>query len=226
MPNLREPDGSYTTLDDLVCGERSDGGRGGAGQMIHEYFLAQLMAGGRRRWSRSSPRSGTPRRRSRETVASVRAQSFADWELILVDDASTDGSRDLARALAAGDPRIRLIERAANGGAAAARNDGIRAARGRLIAFLDADDRWHPEKLARQTAFMAAGGHALVYSAYRRVAADGRRSASSGRRPGSSRDGAAPRQRHRLPDRGLRHARSSARSRCRRCAAARTTASG
>ena len=40
MPNLREPDGSYTTLDDLVCGERRDGGRGGAGQMIHEYFLA------------------------------------------------------------------------------------------------------------------------------------------------------------------------------------------
>ena len=47
-----------------------------------------------------------------ETVASVRAQSFADWELILVDDASTDGSRGLARALAAADPRIRLIERA------------------------------------------------------------------------------------------------------------------
>ena len=40
MPNLRNPDGSYTTLDDLVCGQRRDGGRGGAGQMIHEYFLA------------------------------------------------------------------------------------------------------------------------------------------------------------------------------------------
>lgn len=110
----------------------------------------------------------------RDTVASVRAQTLADWELILVDDASTDGSRDLARALAAGEPRIRLIERAANGGAAAARNDAIRAARGRLIAFLDADDRWYPEKLARQAAFMAAGGHAFVYSGYRRVAADGR----------------------------------------------------
>jgi teichuronic acid biosynthesis glycosyltransferase TuaG len=108
-----------------------------------------------------------------ETVASVRAQSLADWELLLVDDASGDGSRDLARALAAADPRIRLIERATNGGAAAARNDAIRAARGRLIAFLDADDRWYPDKLARQTGFMAAGGHGLVFSGYRRVATDG-----------------------------------------------------
>jgi len=99
------------------------------------------------------------------TVASVRVQSLPDWELLLVDDASTDGSRGLARGLAAADPRIRLIERATNGGAAAARNAAIRAARGRLIAFLDADDRWHPEKLARQAAFIAAGGHALVFSA-------------------------------------------------------------
>jgi len=108
-----------------------------------------------------------------ETVASVRAQSLGNWEILLVDDASTDGSRDLARGLAAADPRIRVIERESNGGAAAARNDAIRAARGRLIAFLDADDRWHPEKLARQAAVMAAGGHGLVFSAYRRVADDG-----------------------------------------------------
>jgi hypothetical protein len=109
-----------------------------------------------------------------EAVASVRAQTLADWELVLVDDASTDGGRDIARALAAADPRIRLIERATNGGAAAARNEAIRAAAGRLIAFLDADDRWHPEKLARQVAFMAAGGHALTFGAYRRIDAAGR----------------------------------------------------
>jgi len=106
-------------------------------------------------------------------VASVRAQSLGDWEMILVDDGSTDGSRALARGLAAADPRLRVLARADNGGAAAARNDGIRAARGRLIAFLDADDRWYPDKLARQTAFMAAGGHGLVFSGYRRVAPDG-----------------------------------------------------
>ena len=109
-----------------------------------------------------------------ETVASVRAQSLADWELLLVDDASTDGSRDLARALAAADPRIRLIERATNGGAAAARNDGDprrpRPAdrlprRRRPLAPGEArpPDRLHG----------GASGHAFVYSGYRRVAADG-----------------------------------------------------
>lgn len=108
------------------------------------------------------------------TVASVQAQTFGDWEMLLVDDASTDGSGAIARDLAARDPRIRVLARAGNGGAAAARNDAIRAARGRLIAFLDADDLWYPEKLARQVAFIAATGHGLVFSAYRRIGADGR----------------------------------------------------
>lgn len=108
------------------------------------------------------------------TVASVRAQGFADWELLLVDDASTDGSGPLARALAAADPRIRVLTLPENGGPAAARNAGIRAARGRYIAFLDADDLWRPQKLARQIGFMRAEGHALTFSAYRRIAADGR----------------------------------------------------
>jgi glycosyltransferase involved in cell wall biosynthesis len=110
----------------------------------------------------------------RETVASVAAQSLADWELLLVDDASTDGSLGLARALAAGEPRIRVIARGTNGGAAAARNEAIRAARGRFLAFLDADDRWYPEKLARQLDFMGREDHAFVFSGYRRVDAAGR----------------------------------------------------
>lgn len=108
-----------------------------------------------------------------ETVASVREQTFADWEMLLVDDGSTDGSRALAEALAAADPRIRLLVQEANTGAAAARNRAIRAARGRFIAFLDADDLWRPEKLARQVPVLAAG-HPLVFAAYRRIAADGR----------------------------------------------------
>ncbi len=107
------------------------------------------------------------------TVASVRAQTFPDWEMLLVDDGSTDGSRALAEALAAADPRIRVLAQGSNTGAAAARNRAIRAARGRYIAFLDADDLWRPEKLARQVPVLAAG-HLLVFSAYRRIAADGR----------------------------------------------------
>jgi teichuronic acid biosynthesis glycosyltransferase TuaG len=109
-----------------------------------------------------------------ETVASVRAQTRPDWELILVDDGSTDGSRALAESLAVADPRIRLLGWAGNRGAAAARNAGIRAARGRFIAFLDADDLWRPEKLARQIGLMEAEGHPFTFSAYARIDAAGR----------------------------------------------------
>ena len=100
----------------------------------------------------------------RETVASVQAQTLADWEMLLVDDGSTDGSRALAARLAAEEPRIRLLGWATTAGAAAARNAGIRAARGRFIAFLDADDRWQPEKLARQIALHGARGARLQSS--------------------------------------------------------------
>lgn len=109
-----------------------------------------------------------------EAAASVRAQTRGDWEHLLVDDGSTDGSRAAAAALAAADPRVRLLAWDDNRGAAAARNAGIRAARGRYIAFLDADDRWHPEKLARQVAYFERSGAGLVFSAYRRIDPAGR----------------------------------------------------
>jgi teichuronic acid biosynthesis glycosyltransferase TuaG len=110
-----------------------------------------------------------------ETVASVQAQSVGDWEMLLVDDGSTDGSRALAEALATTDPRLRVLGWSQNHGPAAARNAGIRAAQGRYIAFLDADDRWLPQKLARQLAVMEDKGEALVFSSYRRIDAKGRR---------------------------------------------------
>ncbi len=109
-----------------------------------------------------------------ETVASVLAQTRGDWEMLLVDDGSTDGSAALAERFAAADPRVRALRLDAPRGTAAARNAGIAAARGRYIAFLDADDLWRPEKLARQLAFMAAGGHVFAFSAYRRMDASGR----------------------------------------------------
>ena len=101
-------------------------------------------------------------------VASVQGQSRTDWELIIIDDASQDATADLARALAAADPRIVVLQQAQNGGAAQARNRGIRAARGRYIAFLDADDLWLPAKLDRQIAFMQATGAALSYTGFLR----------------------------------------------------------
>ena len=108
------------------------------------------------------------------SVASVQAQTLGDWELWLIDDASTDGSGALAAHLAAGDPRIRVLSLPANRGAAAARNAGLEQARGRYIAFLDADDLWQPDKLAAQLAHMAATGAAISFTGYSRADAEGR----------------------------------------------------
>ncbi len=89
-----------------------------------------------------------------EALASVRAQTFEDWDCWVVDDGSSDGSAEAVEAL--GDRRVRLI-RQANRGVSAARNRGLAAARAGLVAFLDSDDLWHPEKLARQVAVMEEG---------------------------------------------------------------------
>lgn len=93
-----------------------------------------------------------------DAVASVLAQTFTDYELIVVDDGSTDDTPEM---LACYGDRIRLI-RQANRGVSAARNTGIVAARGALIAFLDSDDLWLPHKLRAQTAFFAAN-HAAMW---------------------------------------------------------------
>ena len=104
-----------------------------------------------------------------EAVASVFAQTYEHWELLFVDDGSTDGSAEIACALAARHPeRLRYLEHAghANRGMSASRNLGIRDARGEFVALLDADDVWEPEKLARQVALLEAHPEAaLVYGA-------------------------------------------------------------
>jgi glycosyltransferase involved in cell wall biosynthesis len=87
-----------------------------------------------------------------KTIASVTAQTLSDWELVVVDDGSTDGGPALVRAL--GDARIRVVSQA-NAGVSAARNRGIELARADLIAFLDADDLWLPQFLAAILALQA-----------------------------------------------------------------------
>lgn len=91
-----------------------------------------------------------------ETLASVRAQTFRNFEVILWDSASIDGSGEAALSGAAGLPCFRYFRVAEPAPLGAARNDALARARGELVAFLDCDDLWHPEKLARQVARMRA----------------------------------------------------------------------
>jgi FkbM family methyltransferase len=82
-------------------------------------------------------------------VASARRQGYALWELIAVDDGSTDASLAVLRRLAAEDPRLRVLQLSSNGGVSAARNAGLREARGEWVAYLDCDDEFYPDHFAR-----------------------------------------------------------------------------
>ncbi len=99
-----------------------------------------------------------------EAIDSVRAQTFNEWELIVVDDGSTDGTATVVERSARRDGRIDYV-RAKQGGVSAARNLGIQKARGEFVAFLDDDDLWLPEKLTRQVQALGAHPHwAFVYT--------------------------------------------------------------
>ena len=101
-----------------------------------------------------------------ETIASVQAQEEKDWELLLVDDCSSDGSRQILENCAARDERIRPVYQPSNYGAAAARNRGVEEARGRYIAFLDADDLWKPKRLSAELAFLEKKQAGFVFCGY------------------------------------------------------------
>lgn len=102
-----------------------------------------------------------------ETLDSVIAQTFGDWECIAVDDASSDGTAGVLEDYARRDPRIRPRFLPRNGGAAASRNAGLAGLRGRYLAFLDADDLWEAEKLRLQVERLKATGAALSHTSYR-----------------------------------------------------------
>ncbi|THD78845.1 MAG: glycosyltransferase family 2 protein [Phenylobacterium sp.] len=97
------------------------------------------------------------------TLASLRAQTFADFEAIVVDDGSTDATAAIVREVAAADPRIRLI-RQANAGVAAARNRALAEARGRYVANLDADDLWRAQFLERTVDALEAAGEGAIFA--------------------------------------------------------------
>lgn len=106
-------------------------------------------------------------------MRSVLGQTLEDFEMIVVDDASTDGTADLVRQTAARDPRVRPLELPDRVGAAAARNRAIEAARAPWVAFLDDDDEWLSQKLERQVAALQTGGADLAYSPFIYVDASG-----------------------------------------------------
>lgn len=108
-----------------------------------------------------------------ETIESVLAQTYTDWEMIIVDDGSKDDSAEIVRGYADRDSRIRLIVQP-NGGSANARNHGIREAGGRYIALLDADDLWNPDFLSEQVAFLNEKKAAVVCSSYEHIDGDSR----------------------------------------------------
>ena len=92
----------------------------------------------------------------RQTLDSVLAQTYADYEVVLVDDGSSDGSHELLLRFAEEHPNFRVFRNADNRGAAFSRNRAVREAEGEYVAFLDADDLWTPDKLEKQAAFAAA----------------------------------------------------------------------
>lgn len=103
-----------------------------------------------------------------QTIESVLAQTYQNWEMLIVDDGSKDNSAEIISSYAAKDSRIYLIQQP-NGGSANARNHGIREAKGQYIALLDADDLWKPEFLAEQISFMKEKQTLCVYSSYERI---------------------------------------------------------
>ena len=100
------------------------------------------------------------------SVKSVLAQTYADFELIIVDDCSSDGTQDIVNVFL-GDARVRFYINEKNSGAALSRNRALREAKGKYVAFLDSDDVWLPEKLEKQVAFMEKNGYAFTFTDYR-----------------------------------------------------------
>ena len=100
------------------------------------------------------------------SIDSILAQTYHNWELIITDDCSTDGTQSILQDYARRDERVRLFLFDTNQGSGATRNKCIEEARGRYIAFCDSDDRWLPEKLEKQIAFMQQHDYAFTFASY------------------------------------------------------------
>ena len=104
-----------------------------------------------------------------KSIKSLQAQTYQNWELIVVDDCSEDGTIGIVQDMIREDHRIHVFLNAQNSGAAVSRNVALREAKGRWIAFLDSDDLWEPTKLEKQIKFMEENGYAFSYHEYKEI---------------------------------------------------------
>ena len=107
----------------------------------------------------------------KDTIQSVLNQTYTNWELIIVDDCSTDNTDEVLSEIH--DKRIRYFKNEKNSGAAISRNKALREARGQWVAYLDSDDIWMPKKLEKQISFMEKNGYAFSYTNYEEIDAEG-----------------------------------------------------
>jgi glycosyltransferase involved in cell wall biosynthesis len=104
-----------------------------------------------------------------ESIRCIQNQTYQNWELIIVDDCSEDGTIGIVQDIQKGDHRIHVFSNAQNSGAAVSRNVALREAKGRWIAFLDSDDLWEPTKLEKQIKFMEENNYAFSYHEYKEI---------------------------------------------------------
>lgn len=109
-----------------------------------------------------------------DTIRSVQRQTYTNWEIIFVDDLSSDETVSIVSEIGKIDSRIRLFRNERNVGAAESRNKALREAKGRWIAFLDSDDLWLPDKLEKQVRFMRENGYRFSYTGYSEMDSDGK----------------------------------------------------
>jgi len=110
-----------------------------------------------------------------ETIESILQQSFKNFELIIVDDCSTDHTEKVVKEYMEKDKRIKFYKLEKNSGAAIVRNTALEKAKGRYVAFLDSDDTWYPEKLEKQLQFMSENKYGFSFTSYELMNEEGRK---------------------------------------------------